>query len=61
MNRLMWTSTIRLGLLLTAVVVLATALLAGHVSNVSLVVGVFLGASVLGWANTARYRTATHA
>ena len=58
MNTAMWRSSILLGALLSVIVALAVVLVGDRVPGVTLILAVFCGASVLGWANVERYRPA---
>lgn len=51
----MWRSTVWLGTILSLIVAAACSLLVGRVSDHALIIGSFLVASVLGWANVERF------
>ncbi len=54
----MWQSSIRLGVFVSVAAALIVGLLGGRVSELALLFGVFVVASVLGWANVARFAPA---
>ena len=56
MHAAMWQASVRLGLILSAITTALALIVTPHVSTTSFVVGVFLVASALGWANVHRFR-----